>query len=99
MLIAVFAGLAAELATVIPQALLVALVGLAVVGVLSTAIQRVAEGPLLLGPIFAFAIALSDLSMFGIGSFFWALVAGIAVSLVLERDGWAALNRTEAPSG
>lgn len=61
------AGLAAELATVILQALLVALVGLAVVGVLSTAIQRVAEGPLLLGPVFAFGIAVSELSMFGVG--------------------------------
>lgn len=94
--IALFAGLAVELADVIPQALLVALVGLAVVGVLSTALKRVAEGPLLLGPLFAFGIALSELSMFGVGSFLWALVAGVAVSALLERDGWAALRRPSA---
>lgn len=94
LVIALFAGLAAELATVIPQALLVALVGLAVVGVLSTAIQRVAEGPLLLGPVFAFGIAVSELSMFGVGPFFWALVAGVAVSWLLERERWATLRHT-----
>lgn len=94
--IALFAGLAVELADVIPSALLVALVGLAVVGVLSTALKRVAEGPLLLGPLFAFGIALSELAMFGVGSFFWALVAGVAVSALLERDGWAALRRPTA---
>lgn len=88
-MIALLAGLAAELVTVIPQALLVALVGLAVVGVLSTAIQRVAEGPLLPGPVFAFGIGVSELSMFGVGPFSCALVAGVAVSRLFERERWA----------
>jgi benzoate membrane transport protein len=41
---------------------------------------------LLLGPLFAFAIALSEISILGFGPFFWALVIGTGVSLVLERD-------------
>lgn len=94
--IALLAGVAAELSTLVARPLLVALVGLAVLGVLSTAIQRVARGPLLLGPVFAFAVALSDLSMLGLGPFFWALAIGIATSLLLEREGWRALR--DAPS-
>lgn len=92
--IALLAGVAAECQRSWARPLLVALVGLAVLGVLSTAIQRVAQGPLLLGPVFAFAIALSGLSMFGLGPFFWALALGIAVSLLLEREGWRALARS-----
>ncbi len=76
----------------VPEALLTVLVGLAVLGVLVDAVRQVASGPLLLGPVLAFAIALSDLSLFGLGRFFWALVIGLAVSLVLEREGLAVLR-------
>lgn len=90
--IALLAGFAAELAAILPQALLQAAVGLAVLGVLTMAIERIATGPLRLGPVFAFAIALSDLNLFGLGPFFWALAGGLLVSLVLEREGWKALR-------
>ena len=86
--IALLAGYAASLTTIVPKPLLDAIVGLAVFGVLSRALQRVASGPLLLGPVFAFATALSDLTLFGLGPFFWALALGLAVSLLLERDEW-----------
>jgi len=89
--IALLAGFAASLADIVPAPLLDATVGLAVLGVLSRALQRMASGPLLLGPVFAFAIAISDLTLFGLGSFFWALVIGLAVSLLLERDEWKSL--------
>lgn len=101
--IAVLAGSAAQVATVVPRSLLLAIVGLAVFDVLVRALQQVAGGPLLLGPIFAFAVALSNLSLLGLGSFFWALVLGLSVSVLLEHDEWKAL-RDEAsahtgPSG
>ena len=86
--IALLAGFAAGLTAIVPAALLDALVGLAVFGVLTRALHRMAGGPLLLGPIFAFTIALSDLTLFGLGPFFWALVIGLAVSLLLERKEW-----------
>lgn len=92
LLIALFAGLAAELATIVPEALLAAGVGLAIIGVLLGALQQVAGGSLLLGPMFAFATALSDISLLGLGSFFWALIFGLAASLLLERDAWKALH-------
>ena len=43
----------------------------------------------------AFAIALSDITLHGLGPFFWSLVGGAGVSLLLERDGWRRL-RAEA---
>jgi predicted benzoate:H+ symporter BenE len=51
---------------------------------------------LLLGPLFAFAITLSEISILGFGSFFWALVIGTGVSLLLERDELQVL-RSPAP--
>lgn len=90
--IALLAGVATELANLVPGAFLAAMVGLAVFGVLSTAIQRIAQGPLLIGPVFAFGIALSDLMLFGLDPFFWALAGGAVMSLLLEREGWAALR-------
>lgn len=89
-LIALLAGFAVELDDIIPRPLLLAVVGLAVVNVLAGALREVGRGPLVLGPVFAFAIALSELSLLGLGPFFWALVGGLAVSLLTEREGWKA---------
>jgi benzoate membrane transport protein len=91
-LIGLLAGIAAELPEIIPLGLLLALAGLAVIGVLVNALQQITQGPLLLGPLFAFAIALSEISILGFGSFFWALVIGTGVSLLLERDELQALR-------
>ncbi len=72
----------------IPPVLLLAIAGLALVPALVAAIREISAGPLVLGPLFAFAIALSDMTIFGLGSFFWSLVLGTAISLFLEREGW-----------
>lgn len=90
--IALLSGFTGELAAIIPRELILALAGLAMVGVLAGALQQVARGPLMLGPMFAFVVALSDLSLFGLGSFFWALVVGLGISLLLERDQWRRLQ-------
>jgi benzoate membrane transport protein len=90
--IALLAGYAADLRTLVVEALLTAVIGLAVVGVFAGALQQVVSGPLVLGPLFAFGIAISELSLFGLGPFFWALVLGLAVSRLVERDAWASLR-------
>jgi benzoate membrane transport protein len=87
--IALFASTAADLAVLVPSVLLLSMAGLALVGALVAAIREIARGPLTLGPVFAFAIALSDMTLFGLGPFFWSLVLGTAISLFLEREGWA----------
>lgn len=95
LLVGLLAGVAADLAELIPLALLLTLAGLSLVNVLGDALQRVAQGPLLLGPLFAFAIALSEISFLGFGNFFWSLVIGTGVSLLLERDGLRTLRSKE----
>jgi len=84
------AGLATRIAEVLPAALLTGLVGLAVLGVLAAALGNAVKGPLVLGPLFAFAISQSNLEIIELGPFFWALVGGLAISWLLERDGWQA---------
>jgi predicted benzoate:H+ symporter BenE len=85
-LVALLAGVAAEIPEIIPLPLLLTLAGLAAVGVLANALREITRGPLLLGPLFAFAIALSEISLFGFGPFFWALAIGTGISFLLERD-------------
>ena len=93
--IALFASTATDIATLVPSTLLLTMAGLALVGALVHAMKEITQGPLVLGPIFAFAIALSDITLLGLGPFFWSLVGGACVSLLLERDGWRRL-RAEA---
>ncbi len=94
-LIGVLAPFAAEFAGSVPQPLLDAVVGLAVVGVLVNALRAATRGPLVLGPVFAFAVSQSGLSLFGLGSFFWALVLGLVASFFLERQGWKELRQSQ----
>ena len=98
LLIALFASTAADLAVLVPTTLLLAMAGLALVGALIGALKEITRGPLVLGPIFAFAIALSDMTLFGLGPFFWSLVLGASISLLLEREGWKRLG-LEAAAG
>jgi benzoate membrane transport protein len=96
-LIALLATAASDLAVLVPPILLLALAGLALVGVLVSSLREIVRGPLLLGPVFAFAIALSDMRLFDLGAFFWSLVLGTGVSLLLERDEWRSMRDGQAP--
>lgn len=81
--LAVYAATAAD---VLPLELLAAIAGLAVIGVLAMALKRISNGPLTMGPLVAFAVAVSDLTMLGLGPYFWSLALGVAVSWILERE-------------
>jgi benzoate membrane transport protein len=85
-----FASIAVGLASAIPLVLLLTLAGISVVNVLENALQQITKGPLILGPLFTFTIAISEISFLGYGPYFWALVIGTGVSLLLEKD---ALNK------
>jgi len=94
--IALLANLAADLAVLFPPAFLLAIAGLALLPALTSALREISAGPLVLGPLFAFAIALSDMQLFGLDSFFWSLVLGTLVSALVEREGWRQLARERA---
>lgn len=97
LVVGLLAGIAADLASVIPSNLIFTLAGLAVVDVLAGALRQVTRGPLLLGPLVAFAIALSEISFLGFGNYFWALVIGTVVSLLLEADELKAFRDAAVP--
>ena len=84
LLVALAAGVAADLPALLPLPLLLAIAGLALLGVLTQALTQVVTGPLRLGPLVAFAVASSGLSLLGLGAAFWALVFGTVASFVVE---------------
>ncbi|CAA9567116.1 MAG: hypothetical protein AVDCRST_MAG70-2133 [uncultured Thermomicrobiales bacterium] len=91
-LVALTARLAGAIPTAVPVALLFAVAGLALLSVLGNALGEMVKGPLRLGPLLAFVVASSELSLGGFGSAFWALVIGTAVTILLERDEWRAVR-------
>ncbi|MGH7541185.1 MAG: benzoate/H(+) symporter BenE family transporter [Gemmatimonadota bacterium] len=99
LLIAVFASTATDLSVLLPPVLLFGIAGLALIPALAAALAEISRGPLVLGPLFAFAIALSDMTVFGLDPFFWSLVLGTLTSVLLERDGWRELRSTGEAGG
>ena len=95
LLIALGAGVAAGLPVLLPLPLLLAVAGLALLGVLSQALEQVMKGPLRLGPLVAFAITSSTLSLFGLGAAFWALLLGTVTAVVVEGDALRTLRGAE----
>lgn len=78
--IAATAGLLLALILAMPKALIVAVAGLGLVGSLTGALtQATASDAHRFAAIIAFAVAASSLTLFGIGSAFWSLVAGLGV--------------------
>ncbi|MDX1615297.1 MAG: benzoate/H(+) symporter BenE family transporter [Candidatus Promineifilaceae bacterium] len=94
-LIGLLAGLAADLPDIIPVTLLQAVAGLAMINVFADALEAVTRGPLLLGPLFAFVVAASNITLLGLGSLFWALLIGLGVSALLEQDTWRQLRQQD----
>ena len=97
--IALVAGTAAALAELVPSVLLLAFAGLALIPALISALRGVTAGPLVLGPLFALAIAMSEIGVFDLGPFFWSLVIGTAVSMLFERPALADLRAATPPPG
>ncbi|MBJ7599081.1 benzoate/H(+) symporter BenE family transporter [Candidatus Nephthysia bennettiae] len=86
LLLVVNAATASSLLRVVPVGLVTALAGLAILSSLLDALQRAVSGQLPFGALFALIVAASPLQFLGIGSAFWALVAGLMTSLLVERD-------------
>ncbi|WP_291826367.1 benzoate/H(+) symporter BenE family transporter [Bosea sp. (in: a-proteobacteria)] len=78
--IAATAGLLLALILAMPKALIVAVAGLGLVGSLTGALtQATASDGHRFAAVVTFAVAASSLTLFGVGSAFWSLVAGLGV--------------------
>lgn len=82
-----FAGLAVPWVMALPKALIGVVAGLAMIGVLLSALQG-AFGPRLgnqVGAFVAFVVGMSSLNLLGISAPFWALVFGVLASLLADK--------------
>ncbi|WP_019814345.1 benzoate/H(+) symporter BenE family transporter [Saccharomonospora saliphila] len=83
----IFASIAVGLVSALPGELVSTVAGLAMFGVLIIAFRGAfSEGRYKLGALVALVVAMGDVTIFGISSPFWALLAGLGVSLLLEFD-------------
>jgi benzoate membrane transport protein len=68
-----------------PKAFVMALAGLAMLRVLQAAFVASFKDRFTLGALIAFLVTVADLGLWNIGAAFWGLLAGFAVSALLER--------------
>jgi benzoate membrane transport protein len=84
-LFGVLAPVAAGFSPAVPIAFIGVLGGLALIRALQSWMAAAFGGELSLGGLAAFLVTLSGISIFHIGSAFWGLVFGVAVSWLMER--------------
>ena len=77
-----------------PKAFIMALAGLAMLRVLQAAFAASFKDRFTLGALVAFLVTVADLGLWNIGAAFWGLLAGFAISWLLERRDFSA-----APGG
>jgi benzoate membrane transport protein len=68
-----------------PAAFIAVLAGLAMLRVLQAAFVTAFATRFSLGALVTFVVTVADVSVFNIGAAFWGLVAGLVVSVLLER--------------
>ena len=83
--VGLFAPLVTQAATTMPAAFTTVLGGLAMLPVLLGAFQTAFGQRGRFGPLVAFTVTVSGISLFSIGAPFWGLVFGYAVHLVIDR--------------
>ena len=72
-----------------PEAFVMTLAGLAMLRILQAAFVTCFRDRFTLGALVAFLVTVTDLPLFNIGAAFWGLIAGLAISRLLERGDYA----------
>ncbi|MGJ4952297.1 benzoate/H(+) symporter BenE family transporter [Bradyrhizobium sp. HKCCYLS20291] len=75
-----------------PKSLITTLAGVAMLRVLQTAFVTAFKTRFSLGALVAFLVTVADVPLLNIGAAFWGLVAGFAISWLLERADFAAAS-------
>lgn len=82
-----------SLIAILPKSYIFALAGLAVLSALQDAFEKAFGAGLKFGALIGFAVAATPFAIAGISSAFWAILAGIAASLLVERAQLLAIWR------
>lgn len=95
------AGVAVPFVLALPRPLIAVVAGLAMIGVLLSALQHgfAKQQGHQVGAFVALLVAMSSLNLFGISAPFWALVFGVIVSLLADRAVVPALKRQGESAG
>jgi len=88
----------ASLLKVLPETYIFAIAGLAIVSSLQDAMEKAFSGKLRFGALVAFAVSMTPFAVFGITSAFWAMVAGLVASVLVERRDLFAFWATDTSS-
>ncbi len=75
----------ASLLNILPKTYIFSLAGLAILSSLQDALAKSFGSKMQFGALVAFVVAMTPFSIFGITSAFWAIVAGLFASLLVER--------------
>ena len=86
MLFGLFAPLFTRLMLATPSAFIAALGGLAMLRVLQSSFVTAFSGRFTLGALVTLVVTVADIKIFSIGAAFWGLLAGLALSWLLERS-------------
>jgi benzoate membrane transport protein len=90
------APMAASIPHMIPISTIQMLGGLAMLSVLTDSLQMSFSSKFKMGALFSFLITMSGVSILHIGAPFWGLIGGTVVSLVLDKQDFAAMKEANA---
>lgn len=93
MLFGLLAPMAAAVSQIIPAALMDLLAGLALLEVLKKCFSAAFTEQFRLGALLTFIITLSNIQLFNVGAPFWALIGGISLSVLLEREDFRRIRQ------
>lgn len=98
LVLAAFAAAFVGLFAAMPAALIVTVGGLALIAPLQGALTSAMEDKQdRLSPLVTFLVTASGMTVFGVGSALWGLVAGLAIGGLAHARGTAGLSRTPPP--
>jgi benzoate membrane transport protein len=93
-LFGLFAPVFTQLMLGTPAAFVATLAGLAMLRVLQASFTTAFGGRFTLGALVTFVVTVADITIFNIGAAFWGLIAGILISLLLERTDFTRADHT-----
>ncbi|MGL4323085.1 MAG: benzoate/H(+) symporter BenE family transporter, partial [Beijerinckiaceae bacterium] len=82
-----------------PKEFIMMLGGLAMLRVLQAAFVTSFREKFALGALVSFIVTVADMPVLNIGAAFWGLIAGVVLSLLLERPDWSNWKRVRSDVG
>lgn len=92
--VAIISPLVISFTRSVPTAFIDVLAGVAMLSVIANNFTQAFSSKLKMGALFALIITMSGFTVFNIGATLWAILGGTLVSLLLERDAYLEIIRT-----